>query len=177
MLRPSRLDVITISIKGEYIMKKTMAVLLVIGLIGLFANAGLSYASGKDDAKSLVKKAVAYVKYQGKEKAIAEISKPRGMFDKGELYVFAYDLQGVMVAHPKNPTLIGKSLIDVPDNEGKMFRKEIVEMAKSKGSGWVDYVYLNPETNEQEHKTTYFRKIGGLIICCGVYKDYSHEGD
>ena len=158
-------------------MKKTIVVSLVIGLIGLLVFAGLSYASGKDDAKALVKKAAAYVKYQGKEKAIAEISKPRGMFDKGEAYVFAYDLQGVMVAHPKNPALIGKNLIAVPDNDGKMFRKEIVEKAKAKGSGWVDYVYLNPETNEQEHKTTYIQKAGDIILCCGVYKDYSHEGD
>ena len=152
-------------------------VLLVTVLIGLFAFAELSYAAGKDDAKSLVKQAAAYVKYQGKGKALAEISKPRGMFDKGETYVFAYDLQGIMVAHPKNPALIGKNLIDIPDSEGKFFRKAIVEMAKSKGSGWVDYMYLNPETNEMEHKTTYLLKVGDIILCCGVYKDYSHEGD
>jgi cytochrome c len=158
-------------------MKKSIVVCIVTGLIGLFACTGLSYASGKDDAKALVKKAVAYVKYQGKEKAITEISKPKGMFDKGETYVFAYDLQGVIVAHPKNPALIGKSLIDVPDNDGKLFRKEIVEKAKSRGSGWVDYVYLNPETNEQEHKTTYIQKVGDIILCCGVYRDYSHDGD
>ena len=158
-------------------MKKPLVVSLVIAMIGLLACAGLSYASGKDDAKDLVKHAAAYVKYQGRVKAIAEISKPRGMFDKGETYVFAYDLQGVMVAHPKNPALIGKNLITVPDNEGKMFRKEIVEKAKTKGSGWVDYMYLNPETNEQEHKTTYLLKVGDLILCCGAYKEYTHEGD
>ena len=158
-------------------MKKTMLVSIVIGLIGLFAFTVLSCSSGKDDAKTLVKKAVAYAKYQGKEKAIAEINKPRGMFDKGEMYVFAYDLQGFMVAHPKNPALIGKNLIDVPDSEGKLFRKEIVEKAKSQGSGWVDYVYRNPETNEYEHKTTYCQKDGDLIICCGAYREYSHEGD
>ena len=158
-------------------MKKPIIVPVIIGLIGLFTFVGLSYASGKGATKALVKKAAAYVKYQGKEKAIAEISKPRGMFDRGEMYVFAYDLQGVMVAHPKNPTLIGKNLIAVPDNDGKMFRKEIVEKAKMKGSGWVDYVYLNPETNELEHKTTYLQKVGDIILCCGAYREYSHEGD
>lgn len=158
-------------------MRRTIVVSIAIALIGLFAFAGLSYASGKDDAKALVKKAVAYVKYQGKQKTIAEISKPRGMFDKGETYVFAYDLQGAMIAHPKNPALIGKNLIAVPDSEGKLFRKEIVELAKSKGSGWVDYMYLNPETNEQEHKTTYIYKVGDIILCCGAYREYSHEGD
>ena len=158
-------------------MKRTMVVSIIIGLIGLSVFAFLSCSSGKNEARNLVQKAVAYVKYQGKEKAIAEISKPRGMFDKGELYVFAYDLNGILLAHPKNPELIGKNLIAVPDSEGKLFRKEIVEKAKNKGSGWVDYVYLNPETKELEHKTTYFQEEGGIIICCGAYREYSHEGD
>ena len=151
--------------------------IVVFAVISLFVFTSLACAAGKDDAKALVKRAVAYVRYQGKEKAIAEITKPRGMFNMGEFYVFAYDLQGVMLAHPKNPELIGKNLIDVPDNEGKLFRKEIVEKAKTKGSGWVDYVYLNPETNEIEHKTTYIQKVGDIIICCGAYKEYSHEGE
>jgi signal transduction histidine kinase len=155
-------------------MKKFIA--LFIG-IGLLSCAVLSHADERDEAKNLVKRAAAYVKYQGREKALREISTPKGMFDKGELYVFAYDLQGVMLAHPKNPALIGQNLLTVPDTEGKLFRKEIVEKAKSQGSGWVDYVYLNPETNRQEHKTTYLQKVGDIIVCCGVYKDYSHEGD
>ena len=87
-------------------MKQIIAVLIVIGL---FSFVVLSFAADRDDAKDLVKRAAAYVKYQGKDKALAEISKPKGMFDKGELYVFAYDLQGVMLAHPKNPALIGQN--------------------------------------------------------------------
>jgi cytochrome c len=158
----------------EGTVKKTLALMTIIGL---FSFAGLSYADERDDAKALVKRAAAYVKYQGKAKAIAEISTPKGMFDKGELYVFAYDLHGVMLAHPKNPALIGQNLIDVPDVDGKLFRKEIVEKANSQGSGWVEYMYLDPETNKQAHKTTYFLKVGDIILCCGVYKDYSHLGD
>ncbi len=155
-------------------MKRNIAIVLAISL---FSIGSLSHATDTDEAKKLVKQAAAYVKYQGKEKALAEISTPKGMFDKGEVYVFAYDLQGVMLAHPKNPALIGENLLNVPDTEGKLFRKEIVEKAKSQGSGWVDYVYLNPETKRQEHKTTYFQKVDDIIICCGVYQDYSHEGD
>jgi cytochrome c len=159
---------------GEKTMKRILAFLIVIGL---FSFAVASYGADRDDAKALVKQAAAYVKYQGKEKTLAEISTPNGMFDKGELYVFAYDLQGAMLAHPKNPSLIGQNLITVPDVDGKLFRKEIVEKAKSQGSGWVDYVYLNPQTNKQEHKSTYFVKVGDIILCCGVYNDYSHAGD
>lgn len=146
-------------------MKKIIIALVVVGLLACFA-----YASDKDDAKALVDEAVAYVNSQGKDKALAEFSKPKGTFDKGELYVFAYDLQATVIAHPKNAKLIGKNLLEVPDNEGKFFRKEIVELAKAKGFGWVDYKYMNPETKKPEPKTTYVQKAGDIIVCCGTYK-------
>ena len=98
------------------------------------------------------------------------MSNPQGRFVMGELYVFAYDLNGVLMAHPKNPKLIGQSLIDKTDSKGKLFRKEIIEKAKSEGSGWVDYFYLNPVTKKEEDKTTYLRRVEDLVICCGVYK-------
>ncbi len=75
----------------------------------------------------------------------------------------------MIVAHPKNPKLIGKNLLEVTDPDGKYFRKEIQEVAKTKGKGWVDYKYTNPENKKVEPKTTYLKKAGDLIICCGVY--------
>lgn len=127
-------------------------------------------ADDKAEAVRLVEKAAEFMKANGKEKAIAEMSNPNGQFVKGALYVFAYDLNGVMMAHPKNPKLIGQSLIDKTDSKGKLFRKEIIDLAKSQGSGWVDYFYLNPQTKKEEDKTTYLRKVEDLVICCGVYR-------
>ena len=86
------------------------------------------------------------------------------------MYVFAYDLNAVMMAHPVNPKLIGKNLYNEADSKGKLFRKEIVELAKSKESGFVDYTYLNPKTKALEPKTTYIQKVEGIIVCCGAYK-------
>jgi len=124
----------------------------------------------KAEAVALVEKAAAFTSEHGKEKGLAEMNKPGGQFDKGELYVFVLDLNGVMAAQPKNPKAVGEKLIDKPDNKGKLFRKEIVEKAKSEGSGWVDYFYLNPKTGKEEDKTTYLKKVGDLVICCGVYR-------
>jgi cytochrome c len=141
-------------------------------LICLFAMAS-GYAAQKatpEEAKKMVEQAVAYVKANGQEKALEEFNKPKGKFVKGEMYVFAYDLNAVMMAHPVNPQLIGKDLVNEPDSKGKLFRKEIVELAKTKGSGLVDYTYLNPVTKQEEPKTTYIQKTGDLIICCGAYK-------
>jgi signal transduction histidine kinase len=62
------------------------------------------------------------------------------------------------------------NLIDVPDIEGKMFRKEMIMLAKSKGSGWVDYKYKNPEKGEIEFIAAYVYQSGDLVLCCGVRK-------
>jgi hypothetical protein len=139
------------------------------GVVVVLSTAIMSFASEADKATELVKKAVAYYKTNGLEKSLDEISNPKGLFNQGELYVFVYDIKGTMLAHPNN-TLIGQNLIEVPDAAGKLFRKEIIELAASKGNGWVDYKYKNPKTKEVESKTTYLEKIEDIVICCGIYK-------
>jgi cytochrome c len=158
-------------------MVRRILVCIMIVLFGItlaYAQQASAPAPGKVDekveAKALVDKAEAYAKEHGKEKVVAEINKADGQFVKGSLYVFAYDPNGIMMAHPKNPGLIGKNLLNEPDSKGKLFRKEISEKAKSEGTGWVDYIYLNPQTGKEEAKTTYFKKVGDLVICCGAYK-------
>jgi signal transduction histidine kinase len=150
-------------------MKRVLMIALAVGFV-----IGLVFASGavasQKDAKALVEKAAAFAKANGKDAAIKEINLAKGQFDKGELYVFAYDMSGKIIAHPKNPKLIGKDLLNVPDPDGKMFRKEIVDVAKMKGTGWVDYRYTNPETKKIEAKTTYVLKVDDMILCCGTYK-------
>lgn len=128
-----------------------------------------SYADSPDTAVKLVKSAAAFYKANGLEKTLDELSNPKGKFREGDVYVFAYDLTGTMLAHPNN-SLVGQNLIDVPDPDGKLFRKEIVDVAVGKGSGWVDYKYQNPKTKLLEPKTTYVEKAEDIIICCGIYK-------
>lgn len=139
--------------------------------LAMFVLVAAAWSETKTDAVKLVDDAAKQLASLPREAVVAELSKAEGKWVKGELYVFAYDLQGVMVAHPKNAKLIGKNLLEVPDVDGKLFRKEIVELAKTKGSGWVDYKYKNPESGKTEAKTTYLKKVGDLILCCGIYKD------
>jgi signal transduction histidine kinase len=120
------------------------------------------------EAKKMVEQAIAYVKANGEEKALQEFNKPNGKFQWRDLYVFAYDQKGVMKGHP-NPKLIGRNLYNETDSKGKFFRKDIVDLANGRGSGWVDYTYMNPMTRQEEAKITYFQKEGNLIVCCGAY--------
>jgi cytochrome c len=122
------------------------------------------------DAIAMVDKGVAYMQKNGKDALIREVNNKNPEFMKGDIYLAVRALDGTQLAHPKNPKLVGKNLVVLPDADGKLFRKEIVELAKAKGKGWVDYRYNNPTTNEIEKKSTYLVKSGDVIIEAGIYK-------
>jgi cytochrome c len=126
--------------------------------------------AGIDEAKAMVEKAAAYFQANGKEKAIQEFNNPKGEFVKGEIYVFAYDAGGTIIAHPANPKQVGVNMLEVPDVDGKFFRKEAMEKVGKDGTAVVDYKFKNPATNKVEQKTSYFKKVGDIVIACGTYK-------
>lgn len=144
--------------------------ILVWSAIFVFCCSWVAFAAGtKEEAKTLVEKAAVYYKAHGKEKAFREFNS-KGQFVKDDLYVFVYDMTATIVAHPHSPALIGKNMYDMTDYDKKYFRRDIVNKAKSNGSGWVDYTYRNPQTKKIEQKTTYLLRTGDYIICCGAYK-------
>jgi EAL domain-containing protein (putative c-di-GMP-specific phosphodiesterase class I) len=128
-----------------------------------------AFAGEKEDATALVNEAAAAVS-KDKAAAIAVISNKTGRFVKGELYVFAYDMNGVMVAHPINAKLIGKNLLEVPDADGKLFRKEIISSVQASGSASVGYKYKNPQSGKVEDKISFCKKAADLAVCAGYYK-------
>lgn len=148
-------------------LKKLLAICF--ALIATCSLAGETGPTPKD-AIALVNQASAYLAANGRNKFLVAINTPKGEFDKGNLYVFVYDMTGTMVAHPVNPKLVGVNLYDVPDPDGKYFRRDIVALAKTQKSGWVDYRYRNPETGKIEQKTTYILAVGDLILAAGIYK-------
>jgi cytochrome c len=125
----------------------------------------------QERVKKWVDKAIVFYKASGKEISLAEFSHPRGQFVKDQRYVFVLDLNGIMLAHGINEKYAGKNFLALKDSDGKEFIREIVETAKTKGSGWVDYKWYHPVTKEQRPKTVYFEKIDDIIICSGVYQD------
>jgi cytochrome c len=148
--------------------KGTIFIAVTAILIGAYLNLGA--AGTKDEAQTMVKKAIEYYKANGKTKAFAEISNKKGQFVKDDLYVFVYDMNGVCVAHGFNDKQIGKNLIEVKDPDGKFYVKDRIALAKGTGSGWQDYKYTNPTTFKVESKTAYIEKIDNYIFGCGAYK-------
>ena len=84
-------------------MKKTLMLVASFVLLS-FCSAFAAESPTKDDAKALVKQAVAYAKENGREKFFNEVRTPHGKFHfqegtKKGLYIFVYDEKGVVLAH------------------------------------------------------------------------------
>jgi cytochrome c len=144
---------------------RTALFVLAAGLMPFVASA----APSKQDAQTIVEKAAAFATTNGNDKLIAEVNKKDGQFNQGELYVFVYDLEGTLIADPVNSNMLGQNNLAKPDADGKLFRKEFVEIAKSQGKGWVDYKFANPVSGKVEPKASYVLKQGNVIIIAGVY--------
>lgn len=138
---------------------------MALGVPAVAANKGTA-----DEAVAMVKKAVAFIDANGKDKAFAAFNDQSGQFVKGDLYVMAYDMEGNNKAHGSNAKLIGKNLLDIKDANGVFIVKNFIEMAKGKGKGWVDYKWPNKTTNEVENKSTYVEKAGDILVGVGIYK-------
>lgn len=123
---------------------------------------------------ALVDQAAALLESKGTD-AFAEFRKKDSQWFKGDTYIFVVDTNGIEVVHPAQPDLEGKSIMDLKDANGKAFVKEMIEMANTKGSGWVEYMWPKPGETEPSKKMTYIKKVKTgddiLIVGSGYYTD------
>lgn len=152
-------------------MKRIITVICLAVFVLAVGHVAFAAESGTPaEAEAMAKKAVAYMKANGKDKAIAEISNSKGQFIDRDLYVTVYDMNGKCLAHGVNPKMIGKDLIELKDPDGKAYIKERVEMMKTKDHGWQDFKFTNPVSKKIEPKTAYIERVGDVIVMCGAYK-------
>ncbi len=133
-----------------------------IVFLAVLCLVGSTYAATLEDAKALGIKAAAFVKQNGKEKGVAEIGNAKGQFVKGEMYVTLQDYTGHPLANAMNPTLVGQNHMELKDPNGKYFIKECIDIAKTKGGGWIEYSWVNPATKKVQPKKAWVQRIEGM---------------
>lgn len=134
--------------------------------------------STPEQAKALVKRAVEYYMEHGKQKSFAVFNDPKGPFVKGDLYLFAFNLNGdgVQLVHGNNPRMLGKNVLDMRDSDGKFMIRAFIEIGNSKeGAGWVDYKWPNPFTKTMEIKSSYVERVGDILIGCGALRQINEK--
>jgi len=120
-------------------------------------------------ARALVQDAIDRHDADGREAVIAYHNSPESV--DGEWYVSIYELDGTRLAHPYLP--LGENLLDGgPDVTGRNFREEFIAI---EDRGWVSYVFLNPDSGEQEQKHTWVVRHEGLLFTAGWYEGGAYE--
>lgn len=144
--------------------------ILAVAFIGaaVQANAAETFAT-RQQAEQLVGKVTSAMRKDANS-TLSAITAKDATWVHGELYPVVYDLQGKVLAHGQNPKLVGKNLIDIRDVEGNYYVRERVELAKSKGKFWQNYVFVDPVTKGVLPKEMYCEKLDESVVCAGVYK-------
>ncbi|OIR07217.1 cache domain protein [mine drainage metagenome] len=154
---------------------RKLKMFVVLGLLqSFFMGAALAQVvhGTADEAKALVAKGLAHIKEVGVDRAAADFTAHGGGWQEKDLYIIIIKFDGTMVAHGGNKAMVGKNFIDMKDANGKLFTKDMGDIVKAKGSGWVDYLFTNPITKKTEQKSTFAERIPGYdgYIGVGIYK-------
>lgn len=144
-------------------------------------GAGYYPHSKRDIVIGLVKAAVTYfndvVISKGflVDEVFSTLSYPAGRFVTGDLYLYAVDFKGQMMANGDRPGLIGTNVWNVKDSEGKFVNQEIINKLKNSTEGiWIEY------RSKNANKLTYAEKIidkdgREYFIACGYYPTATPE--
>ena len=117
-------------------------------------------------------KAGQFTQEEAQSKILSDI---KGLRYQNNEYFFVFSTNGKMVAHGVKQALVGKDMADdvFKDSHGKFFLKEMVEVSKDKGEGFVDYMWPKPNKTEPSPKLSYVKLFApwGWIIGTGIYVD------
>ena len=120
----------------------------------------------------LVNGAVAQIETNG-DAAYPLFHDRTGPFIAKNAYIFVFNPSGVDLVNPGFPTLEGRNLLDLKDTHGKLLIREMLTVAQTSGSGWVDYMWPKPGQSVSTQKSAYVRKakLGDkwVLVGCGVY--------
>jgi cytochrome c len=126
-------------------------------------------AEQAEDARALVERAVAMFKANGREAAMKTINRKDSPFIKGDLYVFAFSMDNLMLAHPYEHSLPGASPATTVDTNGVPFFQKFMAVVERDDTGWVDYMWANPGEKEPSPKRAFVKKVplDDAYVACG----------
>ncbi len=150
---------------------RTTAIVLI--LITCFAAWGWADSATKEEVIAKCEAAGKLIQEKGVDEASMAIGDKEGPFVWKDTYVFLMDLDGKMLAHPIKPELTERAdILEVKDTDGKPLFVEFVEVAGTKGSGWVDYMWPKPGEDKPVAKSSYIYRVPETqyFVGAGIYK-------
>ncbi|WP_292390881.1 cache domain-containing protein [Methanosarcina sp. UBA5] len=123
-----------------------------------------------EELVAFVEKAFEYAHENGQEAALREFNNQTGKFVDGDLYIFAYDINGTALALPFQPEVVGTNRWNLTDANGTLVTQDLISTAQS-GGGFVRYLYTDPADNfTVKQKLSYVMMVNqSWILGSGIY--------
>ncbi len=158
-----------------------VAVMVLVSLVGIaMVNPVIAQQSAPTGEKAkqiemLVNEAAGLIERTGKVAAFEEFRKKGSQWFKGDTYLFVYDLKSNVLLNAAFPEREGTNTTGQKDANGKLFHHEFIQMAETKGSGWVDYMFPKPGQTQPSQKWAYVRgvNVDGVpsLVASGFYPE------
>lgn len=157
---------------------RSYALTLLFSMFAGLAHAapGADDAATADEAITKVWSAARFLQDKGVS-GFASVNSKDGPWVWKDSYVFAFDCRlDRMVAHPMRPDLVGRSIMQITDNNGKYIFKELCKAGSQTRGGWVEYVWTRPGAGRVSRKLSYTATADiafstGIQVAAGVYDD------
>ncbi len=155
-------------------MRKIITITLAV-LLGLYlATTAFADSATREEVIAKVKEAAKMITNQGQDAAFKEINNKKGKFVWKDTYVFVFDLEGTVVAHPFRPQNIGRNQMNWRDKSDPPRQpiKDMVDIAKGKGEGWTEYMWFKPGGKTLSKKISYIYRVPGqnFLVGAGIYE-------
>ena len=125
----------------------------------------------RTDLYDLVNRAVIYAQANGREKTLAEINDPNGQFVQGDLFVWAEDFNGTIMADPYWKEGVGKNWMTYADPYGAKTTVVGINAIKS-GTGFTHAMFPDTAAGHTASvpKLVYARAVDDTLwIGSGIY--------
>jgi cytochrome c len=160
--------------------KVAVIALAVMASIVLVASA-LAESATKEECIAKCKEAAQLITEKGMDAAFQELQKKDGKFVWKDSYVYVMDFTGTHLTHPLRPDSVGKNVLESKLPDGRFLVKELIEIAKTKGEGWIEYMYPKPEELAKptpfkekifSKKLAYVYRISGkeIFVSAGLFE-------
>ncbi len=108
------------------------------------------------------------IKKDDKAKGVAEIMNPNGplsaIFKKGKYNVAGNDFDGINIVNRSFPAIAGQNHYTLQDANGKRFIKDAIEIVKTKGGGWIEFAWTDPDTKKIGSWRGWVQRVEGMDI-------------
>ncbi|MBI5257030.1 MAG: hypothetical protein HY855_11065 [Burkholderiales bacterium] len=160
----------------QSVQKSTQAAVALVGQADALRRAvgSIKLRQGSaDEARALVERAMRRIDEIGFEQAAEEFNAAGGAFVDRDMYLFAFDRQGVYRVAGGQAPLLGTSLHDRPgvsyEQAEDFFTKAWA--AAARGQGWIDYRGTDPQTGLPARKSAYVAAVNDeVFLGCGIYR-------